>query len=208
MCLFQDELTALNVKQGFNNQPAVSGDEHGSAKNVNFNPSKVTTPHLNPSSSRHAARCVFAWVVFGSFNHHSASLIALQISSNFSSIIAEKLRYNTFPDTGKRKPQVNQKDNFWLVTARSQSSINNWFTDLAGTKPLTQLAKKVRPWWESLQAFFVQHMLAVWLLAKQVIYSRCCTVFGLTGWCQPLTDSLQCLICLVWVCSCFLSLTI
>lgn len=37
----QDELTALNVKQGFNNQPAVSGDEHGSAKNVNFNPAKV-----------------------------------------------------------------------------------------------------------------------------------------------------------------------
>ncbi|CAB1337452.1 unnamed protein product [Coregonus sp. 'balchen'] len=73
----EDELTALNVKQGFNNQPAVSGDEHGSAKNVNFNPSKI--------------------------------------SSNFSSIIAEKLRYNTFPDTGKRKPQVNQKDNFWLV---------------------------------------------------------------------------------------------
>uniref|UniRef100_A0A8C9Z7P8 Mediator complex subunit 12 n=1 Tax=Sander lucioperca TaxID=283035 RepID=A0A8C9Z7P8_SANLU len=101
----EDELTALNVKQGFNNQPAVSGDEHGSAKNVNFNPAKI--------------------------------------SSNFSSIIAEKLRYNTFPDTGKRKPQVNQKDNFWLVTARSQSSINNWFTDLAGTKPLTQLAKKV-----------------------------------------------------------------
>uniref|UniRef100_A0A672MX69 Mediator of RNA polymerase II transcription subunit 12-like n=1 Tax=Sinocyclocheilus grahami TaxID=75366 RepID=A0A672MX69_SINGR len=101
----EDELTALNVKQGFNNQPAVSGDEHGSAKNVNFNPSKI--------------------------------------SSNFSSIIAEKLRCNTFPDIGKRKPQVNQKDNFWLVTARSQSSINNWFTDLAGTKPLTQLAKKV-----------------------------------------------------------------
>uniref|UniRef100_A0A9J7Y8W4 Mediator complex subunit 12 n=1 Tax=Cyprinus carpio carpio TaxID=630221 RepID=A0A9J7Y8W4_CYPCA len=101
----EDELTALNVKQGFNNQPAVSGDEHGSAKNVNFNPSKI--------------------------------------SSNFSSIIAEKLRCNTFADTGKRKPQVNQKDNFWLVTARSQSSINNWFTDLAGTKPLTQLAKKV-----------------------------------------------------------------
>uniref|UniRef100_H7C191 Mediator complex subunit 12 n=1 Tax=Homo sapiens TaxID=9606 RepID=H7C191_HUMAN len=36
----EDELTALNVKQGFNNQPAVSGDEHGSAKNVSFNPAK------------------------------------------------------------------------------------------------------------------------------------------------------------------------
>lgn len=42
-CFLQDELTALNVKQGFNNQPAVSGDEHGSAKNVNFNSSKVLT---------------------------------------------------------------------------------------------------------------------------------------------------------------------
>lgn len=39
---------------------------------------------------------------------------------------------------------MNQKDNFWLVTARSQTAINTWFTDLAGTKPLTQLAKKVR----------------------------------------------------------------
>lgn len=49
MCVvFQDELTALNVKQGFNNQPAVSGDEHGSAKNVNFNPSKVTLLHFDP----------------------------------------------------------------------------------------------------------------------------------------------------------------
>ncbi len=85
---------------------------------------------------------------------HVLSVIGSQISSNFSSIIAEKLRYNTFPDTGKRKPQVNQKDNFWLVTARSQSSINNWFTDLAGTKPLTQLAKKVRPRCESLRVFF------------------------------------------------------
>lgn len=73
--------------------------------------------------------------------------MCLQISSNFSSIIAEKLRFNSFPDTGKRKPQVNQKDNFWLVTARSQSSINSWFTDLGGTKPLTQLAKKVKVLW-------------------------------------------------------------
>lgn len=87
------------------------------------------------------------WVVL--VDSRVSPLVALQISSNFSSIIAEKLRYSTFPDTGKRKPQVNQKDNFWLVTARSQSSINNWFTDLAGTKPLTQLAKKVRPRCES-----------------------------------------------------------
>uniref|UniRef100_A0A8B9CSC1 Mediator complex subunit 12 n=1 Tax=Anser brachyrhynchus TaxID=132585 RepID=A0A8B9CSC1_9AVES len=133
-----DELTALNVKQGFNNQPAVSGDEHGSAKNVNFNPAKI--------------------------------------SSNFSSIIAEKLRCNTLPDTGRRKPQVNQKDNFWLVTARSQSAINNWFTDLAGTKPLTHLAKKVPIFSKKEEVFgylakyTVPVMRAAWLIKMTCAY--------------------------------------
>nr|XP_033799825.1 mediator of RNA polymerase II transcription subunit 12 [Geotrypetes seraphini] len=134
----EDELTALNVKQGFNNQPAVSGDEHGSAKNVNFNPAKI--------------------------------------SSNFSSIIAEKLRCNTLPDTGRRKPQVNQKDNFWLVTARSQSAINNWFTDLSGTKPLTHLAKKVPIFSKKEEVFGylakynVPVMRAAWLIKMTCAY--------------------------------------
>uniref|UniRef100_A0A8B9Q740 Mediator complex subunit 12L n=1 Tax=Apteryx owenii TaxID=8824 RepID=A0A8B9Q740_APTOW len=100
-----DELTAVNVKQGFSNQPAFSGDEHGSARNIVINASKI--------------------------------------GAYFSSILAEKLKLNTFQDTGKKKPQVNAKDNYWLVTARSQSAIHNWFTDLAGNKPLTILAKKV-----------------------------------------------------------------
>ncbi|XP_068810802.1 mediator of RNA polymerase II transcription subunit 12-like protein isoform X13 [Struthio camelus] len=101
----EDELTAVNVKQGFSNQPAFSGDEHGSARNIVINASKI--------------------------------------GAYFSSILAEKLKLNTFQDTGKKKPQVNAKDNYWLVTARSQSAIHNWFTDLAGNKPLTILAKKV-----------------------------------------------------------------
>lgn len=66
-----------------------------------------------------------------------------QIGAYFSSILAEKLKLNTFQDTGKKKPQVNAKDNYWLVAARSQSAIHNWFMDLAGSKPLTLLAKKV-----------------------------------------------------------------
>ncbi|XP_030311777.1 mediator of RNA polymerase II transcription subunit 12-like protein [Calypte anna] len=101
----EDELTAVNVKQGFSNQPAFSGDEHGSARNIVINASKI--------------------------------------GAYFSSILAEKLKLNTFQDTGKKKPQVNAKDNYWLVTARSQSAIHSWFTDLAGSKPLTLLAKKV-----------------------------------------------------------------
>uniref|UniRef100_A0A8I3W4V1 Mediator complex subunit 12L n=1 Tax=Callithrix jacchus TaxID=9483 RepID=A0A8I3W4V1_CALJA len=101
----EDELTAVNVKQGFNNQPAFTGDEHGSARNIVINPSKI--------------------------------------GAYFSSILAEKLKLNTFQDTGKKKPQVNAKDNYWLVTARSQSAIHSWFSDLAGNKPLSVLAKKV-----------------------------------------------------------------
>lgn len=66
-----------------------------------------------------------------------------QIGAYFSSILAEKLKLNTFQDTGKKKPQVNAKDNYWLVTARSQSAIHSWFSDLAGNKPLSILAKKV-----------------------------------------------------------------
>ncbi|KAE8584082.1 hypothetical protein XENTR_v10020816 [Xenopus tropicalis] len=134
----EDELTALNVKQGFNNQPAVSADEHGSAKNVNFNPAKI--------------------------------------SSNFSSIMSEKLRCNTLPDTGRRKPQVNQKDNFMLVTVRTQSSINTWFSDLAGTKPLTHLAKKVPIFGKKeevfgfLARFSVPVMRAAWLIKMTCAY--------------------------------------
>ncbi|XP_011941340.1 PREDICTED: mediator of RNA polymerase II transcription subunit 12-like protein isoform X9 [Cercocebus atys] len=103
----EDELTAVNVKQGFNNQPAFTGDEHGSARNIVINPSKI--------------------------------------GAYFSSILAEKLKLNTFQDTGKKKPQVNAKDNYWLVTARSQSAIHSWFSDLAGNKPLSILAKKELP---------------------------------------------------------------
>ncbi|XP_023615945.1 mediator of RNA polymerase II transcription subunit 12-like protein [Myotis lucifugus] len=101
----EDELTAVNVKQGFSNQPAFTGDEHGSARNIVINPSKI--------------------------------------GAYFSSILAEKLKLNTFQDTGKKKPQVNAKDNYWLVTPRSQSAIHSWFSELAGNKPLAILAKKV-----------------------------------------------------------------
>jgi hypothetical protein len=71
------------------------------------------------------------------------SCLFSQIGAYFSSILAEKLKLNTFQDTGKKKPQVNAKDNYWLVTARSQSAIHSWFSDLAGNKPLAVLAKKV-----------------------------------------------------------------
>lgn len=82
-------------------------------------------------------KMLFYWVVM------SVCFFPDQIGAYFSSILAEKLKLNTFQDTGKKKLQANAKDNYWLVTARSQNAIHNWFTDLAGSKPLTLLAKKV-----------------------------------------------------------------
>ncbi|XP_049485620.1 mediator of RNA polymerase II transcription subunit 12-like protein isoform X14 [Panthera uncia] len=126
----EDELTAVNVKQGFNNQPAFTGDEHGSARNIVINPSKFGYYEMPQS---------FTEAPFATLFHSE------QIAAYFSSILAEKLKLNTFQDTGKKKPQVNAKDNYWLVTARSQSAIHSWFSDLAGNKPLAILAKKELP---------------------------------------------------------------
>jgi mediator of RNA polymerase II transcription subunit 12 len=51
---------------------------------------------------------------------------------------------NTLPDTGRKRQQINPKDNFWPATARTKNAIEAWFKDLAGSKPLSSLSKKVR----------------------------------------------------------------
>ncbi|XP_076370100.1 mediator complex subunit kohtalo isoform X2 [Tachypleus tridentatus] len=100
----EDELTAVNVKQGFAINAPLQ-DEFGSARNANITAAK-----------------------FGAF---------------FSAILAKKQELNTFHDSGRKKQQINPKDNFWPVTPRSKNAIEAWFKDLAGSKPLTSLAKKV-----------------------------------------------------------------
>ena len=65
------------------------------------------------------------------------------MASYFNAILKKKAESNQLPDTGRKKQQINVKDNFWHVTHRSKSAIEAWFKDLAGSKPLTSLAKKV-----------------------------------------------------------------
>lgn len=67
----------------------------------------------------------------------------LQIAGNFNAILRKKAELNQMPDTGRKKQQINIKDNFWHATPRSKTTIEAWFKDLAGSKPLTSLAKKV-----------------------------------------------------------------
>ncbi|XP_045454352.1 mediator of RNA polymerase II transcription subunit 12-like [Melitaea cinxia] len=67
---------------------------------------------------------------------------ASKIGQFFSGILSKKEELNTLPDCGRKRQQVNPKDNFWPATARTKPQIEAWFKDLAGSKPLSQLAKK------------------------------------------------------------------
>ncbi|GIY30273.1 mediator of RNA polymerase II transcription subunit 12-like protein [Caerostris extrusa] len=95
----EDELTAINVKQGFNSSPQIP-DEYGSARNSNITATK-----------------------FGSY---------------FSAVLGLKQELNRFQDSGRKRQQINPKDNFWLATSRSKNAIEAWFKDLAGSTYIQQ----------------------------------------------------------------------
>lgn len=77
---------------------------------------------------------------FGTARH--CSVTAAKVGSYFNGILARKEELATMPDTGRKKQQINPKDNFWPVTARTKNGIEAWFKDLSGSKPLPTLAKK------------------------------------------------------------------
>lgn len=66
----------------------------------------------------------------------------MQVGAYFNAILTKKEELNTLPDTGRKRQQINPKDNFWPATARTKNAIEAWFKDLAGSKPLSSLAKK------------------------------------------------------------------
>lgn len=100
----EDELTALNVKQGFISMYLNNTEEFGTARNCNVTASKV--------------------------------------GAYFNAILARREELMTLPDSGRKKQQINPKDNFWPVTVRSRATLDIWFKDLAGNKPLQSLSKK------------------------------------------------------------------
>lgn len=72
------------------------------------------------------------------------NITASKIGAFFNAIINKKEELNTLVDTtGRKRLQVNPKDNFWPVTARSKNTVEAWFKDLADFKPLSILFKKV-----------------------------------------------------------------
>ncbi|XP_015113779.1 mediator of RNA polymerase II transcription subunit 12 isoform X2 [Diachasma alloeum] len=77
---------------------------------------------------------------FGTARH--CNVTAAKVGAYFNAILAKKEELATMPDTGRKRQQMNTKDNFWPVTARTKNQIETWFKDLSGCKPLMTLAKK------------------------------------------------------------------
>jgi hypothetical protein len=57
--------------------------------------------------------------------------------------LTKKEELNTLPNTGRKRQQINPRDNSWPIRARTTSAIEAWFKDLAGSEPLSSLSKKV-----------------------------------------------------------------
>jgi len=70
----------------------------------------------------------------------NCNVTASKVGAYFNGILAKKEELSTLTDSGRKKH--NLKDNFWPVTQRTKQTLDNWFKDLAGNKPLSSLAKK------------------------------------------------------------------
>ncbi|CAH0557477.1 unnamed protein product [Brassicogethes aeneus] len=72
----------------------------------------------------------------------NCNVTASKVGAYFNAIIAKKEELSMLPDSGRKRQQINPKDNFWPATIRTKNHIEAWFKDLAGNKPLMNLAKK------------------------------------------------------------------
>lgn len=102
---------------------------------------KQKEDELTPSNVKHG----FSTVSPLQDEHGSArnsNVTAAKVGAYFNAILAKKEELATMPDTSRKKQQINPKDNFMPVTARTKNGIEAWFKDLSGCKPLVLLAKK------------------------------------------------------------------
>lgn len=108
------------------------------------------------------------------------SIIKLFLSRSLPNI-AKRNELNTLPDNGRKKQQINVKDNFWPVTGRSKGVLDMWFRDLAGTKPLPNLAKKAPSFnkKEEIFTYLCDHQVsmkkAMWFLKLSAAYTTTVT---------------------------------
>lgn len=69
----------------------------------------------------------------------------LQYSHRVNQVMEEKKKRRWVQDSERRKFQVSKENFFPVPLGRNRREIaTQWFQELAGSKPLSQLAKKVR----------------------------------------------------------------
>lgn len=113
------------------------------------------------------------------FNSFVSKLTSLPFSC--ANILAKRNELNTLPDNGRKKQPINVKDNFWPVTGRSKGVLDMWFRDLAGTKPLVNLAKKAPSFnkKEEIFTYLCDHQVsmkkAMWFLKLSAAYTTTVT---------------------------------
>lgn len=108
----------------------------------------------------------------------NANITPNKFGAFFSALLSKKQELNTLQDTGKKKQQINAKDNIWLVTQRSKPAVDAWFRDLSsGTKTLTQLSRKF-PIFNKKEEIFLQlyefqvpMLKAIWFIKMSSAYS-------------------------------------
>ena len=107
----------------------------------------------------------------------NSNLTPNKFGSYFSALLSKKLELNTFPESTRKKQQITNKDNIWLVTSKSKNAVDAWFKDLASnTKTLSQLSRKVPIFnkkeeiFSTLYEFKVPMFKAEWFLKMSYAY--------------------------------------
>lgn len=171
----EDELNPSNVKNGFQSLQQIS-EEFGTARNSN-----ISLQRLNMFCI--SINCNYKTFTFDLTNFLKiiSKLLTKKMFSFAISLVAKRNELNTLPDNGRKKQQINVKENFWPVTGRSKGVLDMWFRDLAGTKPLPNLAKKVPSFnkKEEIFTYLCDHQVsmkkAMWFLKLSAAYTTTVT---------------------------------
>lgn len=75
---------------------------------------------------------------------YNVSFVLTQIGAYLNAILLKKEENHTLQDSKTKRQPISTKENFWPVTARNKNAVDMWFKDLATSKPLNSLSKKVR----------------------------------------------------------------
>ncbi|CAL1546445.1 unnamed protein product [Lymnaea stagnalis] len=130
-------------------------------------------------------------------------------STFYNSVLKKKNELNTLQDSKNKKFQLPVKENFWPA-ACSKSSTEAWFKDLAGSKPLASLSRKVPTFnkkeeiFSTLCEYAVPNVRAAWFIKMTAAHNmgtqdsrnrRKLTVDQFMDWtqalCKYLRDQLQ-----------------